>query len=109
MTIRKKITLWYTAFMALFVVLALCFLFVMASGRILSDTRTRLKETVLSSFGEIEYEDGVLTFDDDSTETLEGDKKVGEDNGGMNCFLEAEASIRVDSVSGVKTCALAVE
>ena len=54
MTIRKKITLWYTAFMALFVVLALCFLFVMASGRILSDTRTRLKETVLSSFGEIE-------------------------------------------------------
>ena len=65
MTIRKKITLWYTAFMALFVVLALCFLFVMASGRILSDTRTRLKETVLSSFGEIEYEDGVLTFDDD--------------------------------------------
>ena len=42
MTIRKKITLWYTAFMALFVVLALCLLFVMASGRILSDTRPRL-------------------------------------------------------------------
>lgn len=65
MTIRKKITLWYTAFMALFVVLALCLLFVMASGRILSDTRTRLKDTVLRSFDEIEYDDGVLTFDDD--------------------------------------------
>ena len=65
MTIRKKITLWYTAFMALFVVLALCLLFVIASGRILSDTRTRLKDTVLKSFAEIEYDDGVLTFDDD--------------------------------------------
>ncbi|PWM33914.1 MAG: HAMP domain-containing histidine kinase [Clostridiales bacterium] len=65
MTIRKKITLWYTAFMALFVVLALCLLFVIASGRILSDTRMRLKDTVLKSFAEIEYDDGVLTFDDD--------------------------------------------
>lgn len=82
MTIKKKITLWYTVFMTLFVVLALSLLLFIVNGRILSDARLRLKDTVTRSYHEIEYEDGVLKFDDDLNYLGEGIYLSVYDNGG---------------------------
>ena len=72
LSIKLKITLWYTAFMALLIILTLIVLFSISSVRVLSDARTRLKNTVLQAFSEIEYEDGLLTFDDDINYLEEG-------------------------------------
>ena len=72
LSIKLKITLWYTAFMALLIVVTLTALFSISSVRVLSDARTRLKNTVLQAFSEIDYEDGLLTFDDDINYLEEG-------------------------------------
>lgn len=65
LSIKLKITLWYTAFMALLIILTLIVLFSISSVQVLSDARARLRNTVLQAFSEIDYEDGLLTFDDD--------------------------------------------
>lgn len=72
LSIKLKITLWYTAFMALLIILTLLALFSISSVSVLSDARTRLKNTVLQAFSEIDYEDGLLTFDDDINYLEEG-------------------------------------
>lgn len=82
MSIKKKITLWYTAFMTLFMILALSLLLFIVNGRILSDARLRLKDTVTRSYQEIEYEDGVLKFDDDLNYLGEGIYLSAFDSGG---------------------------
>lgn len=82
MSIKKKITLWYTAFMTLFMILALSLLLFIVNGRILSDARLRLKDTVTRSYHEIEYEDGVLKFDDDLNYLGEGIYLSAFDSGG---------------------------
>ncbi len=82
MSIKKKITLWYTVFMNLFVLLALSLLLFIVNGRILSDARLRLKDTVTRSYHEIEYEDGLLKFDDDLNYLGEGIYLSVYDNGG---------------------------
>lgn len=72
MSVKKRITLWYTAFITGFVLVSLFLVFLLANGRILSGAKTHLKDTVLSSFPEIEYEQGVLEFDDDINYLGEG-------------------------------------
>ncbi len=72
LSIKLKITLWYTAFMALLIILTLIVLFSISSVQVLSDARARLRNTVLQAFWEIDYEDGLLTFDDDINYLEEG-------------------------------------
>ena len=72
LSIKLKITLWYTAFMALLIILTLIVLLSISSVQVLSDARARLRNTVLQAFSEIDYEDGLLTFDDDINYLEEG-------------------------------------
>ena len=65
LSIKAKITLWYTVLMALLVIVMLWILFSVSNTRILSGANTRLKNTVVRSFREIDFEDGMLEFDDD--------------------------------------------
>ena len=58
--------------MALLIILTLIVLFSISSVQVLSDARTRLRNTVLQAFSEIDYEDGLLTFDDDINYLEEG-------------------------------------
>lgn len=72
MSVKKRITLWYTAFITGFVLVSLFLVLFLANGRMLSNAKTHLKDTVLNSFLEIEYEQGVLEFDDDINYLGEG-------------------------------------
>lgn len=58
--------------MALLIILTLIVLFSISSVQVLSDARVRLRNTVLQAFSEIDYEDGLLTFDDDINYLEEG-------------------------------------
>ena len=72
MSVKKRITLWYTAFITGFVLVSLFLVLFLANGRLLSGAKTHLKDTVRNSFLEIEYEQGVLEFDDDINYLGEG-------------------------------------
>lgn len=65
LSIKTKITLWYTVLMVLLVIAMLWILFSVSNTRILSNANARLKNTVARSFREIDFEDGILRFDDD--------------------------------------------
>lgn len=67
LSIKIKITLWYTLFMTLLVILSLGLLLSVSNIRVLSSTGNRLKSTVIKSFKEIAYDQGSLKFDDDFT------------------------------------------
>ena len=67
LSIKIKITLWYTLFMTLLVILSLGLLLSVSNTRVLSSTGNRLKSTVIKSFKEIAYDQGSLKFDDDFT------------------------------------------
>ena len=53
LSIKLKITLWYTVFMTLLIVAVLWLLLSVSSQRMLSSARTLLKDTVLRSYQEI--------------------------------------------------------
>lgn len=72
LSIKIKITLWYTIFMTLLVILVMWLLFSVSSSQLASEVQKQLKNTVAKSFGEIEYEDGYLDFDDDIDDMGEG-------------------------------------
>ena len=65
LSIKFKITLWYTVFMTLLVALTLGFLLKVSNTRVLSSTENRLKNTVTRSFKEIRYSNEALTFRND--------------------------------------------
>ena len=65
LSVKLKITLWYTLFMTLLVALTLGLVFWLGGSRLLSEAELRLKGVVTSGFKEIEYEHGALEFDDD--------------------------------------------
>ncbi|MBQ9990135.1 MAG: HAMP domain-containing protein [Lachnospiraceae bacterium] len=67
LSIKIKITLWYTLFMTLLVILSLGLLLTVSNTRVLSNTGNRLKNTVIKSFKEVEYRQGSLKIDDDFT------------------------------------------
>lgn len=72
LSIKWRITLWYTVLMTGLVVTVLWLLITLSSNSMLSEARTRLQDTVTRSFYEIEYEDGQLKFDDDLQHMGEG-------------------------------------
>jgi len=65
LSIKIKITLWYTVFMLLMVVLTLSLLLLVSNTQVLSSAENRLKKTVVRSFREIRYNAGSLTFMND--------------------------------------------
>lgn len=65
LSIKAKITLWYTILMTLLVIAMLWILFTVSNTRTLSGATARLKNTVIKSFREISSHNGSLEFDDD--------------------------------------------
>lgn len=72
LSVKFKITLWYTVFMTLLIIAVIWLLFSVGSSRVLSDVKFRLQNTVLESYSEIEYEDGILEIGDDFISLSEG-------------------------------------
>lgn len=72
LSVKFKITLWYTVFMTLLITAVIWLLFSIGSSRVLSDVKFRLQNTVLESYSEIEYEDGILDIGDDFNSLSEG-------------------------------------
>lgn len=64
-SIKLKITLWFTLFMTLSVVVCLFFLFSVGEKTMMSNSRHELTSAVTESLGEIEFDDGELEIDDD--------------------------------------------
>ncbi len=71
MPIRLRITIWYTIFLTLLVLLVLWLLFTVSESRVESDAQLQLQDAVLSSYQNIEYQDGELDFDDDLNDALD--------------------------------------
>lgn len=71
-SIKFKITLWYTVFMTLLILVVLWLLFSIGSSRLLIDARQRLQDIVMKVYDEVEYEDGALVFDDDIEDLGDG-------------------------------------
>ena len=71
-SIKIKITLWYTIFMTLLVLLVLSLLISLSNNRIISSTKEQLMKTVTQNEENIEYDDGYLEFDDDFTSLAKG-------------------------------------
>lgn len=63
--IKLKITLWFTLFMTLSVVVCLFFLFSVGEKAMINNSRNQLISTVSDSLKEIEYDDGELDIDED--------------------------------------------
>lgn len=68
MTIKLRITIWYTIFLTLLVALVLLLLYQISETQLLSGTQMRLQTAVLQSFDLVEYEEGRLDFDSDLTD-----------------------------------------
>lgn len=65
MSIKLKITLWYSLFMCLMVISVLGILLSISQNVVSTDVKKMLKESVNEGKDEIEYEDGLLEIDDD--------------------------------------------
>ena len=64
-SIKLKITLWFTLFMTLTVIVCLLFLYFAGEKSMKSNSRDQLISTVSDSLKEIEYDDGELDIDED--------------------------------------------
>lgn len=65
LTIKGKVTLWYTLFIVVLMTAILIFLFISADQVILSKTKTDLQNVVQQAADEIDYEENFLEIDDD--------------------------------------------
>lgn len=65
LSIKMKITLWYTLFMTILILLILSLLISIGNQRIISSAKNHLIKNVTKSTTELEFEDGVLEFDED--------------------------------------------
>lgn len=65
MTIKLKITLWFTAFMIILAALLFAFIAFYSSSTTVHELRGRLTGLVEKNTSEIEYDDGELEIDDD--------------------------------------------
>lgn len=65
LSIKSRVTLWYTALMIILVVLALVFMFSVSDAMIETSAKNDLKSQVTKSADEIEYDDGELEIDGD--------------------------------------------
>ena len=60
LSIKAKITLWYTLFMTLLIAVILAVLFSISNVQVLTNDQEHLKRIVRKAFDEIEYEDACL-------------------------------------------------
>ena len=65
LSIKGRVTLWYTVLMVILVILVLVFMFSVSDTMIETSARNDLKSQVTKSADEIEYDDGKLEIDDD--------------------------------------------
>jgi signal transduction histidine kinase len=65
LSVKLKVTLWYTALMVLLAALALAFIFYVGQSLAAASARSDLVRAVEDSLDEIEYDDGKLEVDDD--------------------------------------------
>lgn len=65
MSIKLKITLWYSVFMCLMVITVLGILLSISQNVVSTDVKKMLKEMVNEGKDEVDYEDGLLEIDDD--------------------------------------------
>lgn len=65
MSIKLKITLWYSTFMCLMIISILGILLSISQNVVSTDVKKMLKEMVNEGIDEVEYEDGRLEIDDD--------------------------------------------
>lgn len=65
LSIRMRVTLWFTAMMSLLAILMLVFLYLAGQRTVRSLLRDRLTSVVQNSLDYIEYDDGRLELDDD--------------------------------------------
>lgn len=65
MSIKLKMTLWYSLFMCLMVVIVLGILLSISQNVVSTDVKKMLKETVNEGKDEVDYEDGLLEIDKD--------------------------------------------
>ena len=72
MSIKLKITLWFTLFMTLLAAAAFSFLFFAGGDIVSKSSRNALRSTVADSFDEIDYDDGQWEIDDDLEFFIDG-------------------------------------
>ncbi len=65
LSIKMKITLWYTLFMTFLILIILFLLIFISNHRIITSVKDHLIKTVTNSVMDVEYEDGYLEFEDD--------------------------------------------
>jgi len=63
-SIKMRLTLWYTLFMVLVFLIAFGVLYYSSKGTTQTTTKSQLRNTVNEALDEIEYDDGELEFDD---------------------------------------------
>ena len=71
-SIKMKITLWYTLFMTMLIFIILSLLITISNSRIISSTKDELIKYVTQSVADIEFEEGYLEFDEDFTVLAKG-------------------------------------
>ena len=65
LSIRMRVTLWFTAMMSLLALLVLIFLYLAGQSSVRNGLRHQLINTITGSLDEIEYDDGKIEPDDD--------------------------------------------
>ena len=65
LSVKMKVTLWYTALMTLLVAIILAFLFSVGGRLVKVAARDRLIEMAMKGYDDIEFEDDRLEFDED--------------------------------------------
>ncbi|HIR03025.1 MAG: HAMP domain-containing sensor histidine kinase [Acutalibacteraceae bacterium] len=67
LSIKSKITIWFTAMMLLLCTVVFAFIAIFSSATAAQDSRRLLMETVQTNMDELDYDDGKLEIDDDFT------------------------------------------
>ena len=65
LSIKARVTLWYTLLMTVLLALVLGLLFFLGDRQIIAASQSQLKQIVQDSLDEVEYDDGKLEIDDD--------------------------------------------
>lgn len=65
LSIKLKVTLWFTVLMSIIVIAALCILLVFGSKIVYEQVEVKLEDVVYDSFDEIKYRFGEIDIDDD--------------------------------------------
>ena len=64
LTIKMRLTLWYAFFMIMLLFFAFGFLYYLSKNAIQTTTKNQLREVVIDALEDLEYDDGVLEYDD---------------------------------------------